>query len=46
MVGITINFNELGILIVCRNLTFNGHLLQPEGGHMLPVIEILLLTYE
>ncbi|GJM94574.1 hypothetical protein PR202_ga11231 [Eleusine coracana subsp. coracana] len=36
----------LGILIVCRNLTFSGHLLQPEGGHMLPVIGILLLTYE
>ena len=41
-----LTYNRLGILIICRNLIFSGHLLQPEGGHKLPVTGILLLTYD
>jgi len=41
-----LTYNGLGILIICRSLIFSGHLLQPEGGHKLPVIGILLLTYD
>lgn len=42
------SFNDLfaQFLIICRNLTYNGHLHQLEDGHSLLVTEILLLIYD